>query len=218
MMRALALGLRTLGREWRSGELGVLLLALTVAVAALTGVGFLVNRIGTAVDLQASEVLAADIRLGSTRPIPEKYEQEAARRGILTARMASILSVIFHGDESQLTDVRAVTEGYPLRGKLLVGDEPFGKGELASGVPGPGEAWAASKLLASVGAQLGSELSIGAATFRVTRVLISRPEQGGTFADLSPTVLINQADMAATQLVQPGSRVSYAVLFAGERE
>src|SRR5688572_5051490 len=86
MTRALALALRTLGREWRSGELGVLLLALTVAVAALTGVGFLVSRIGTAVDMQASEVLAADIRLGATRPIGEQYEQEAARRGLLTAR------------------------------------------------------------------------------------------------------------------------------------
>ena len=66
-MRALSLALRSLGREWRSGELGVLLLALTVAVAALTGVGFLVSRISTAVALQASEVLAADIRLGECR-------------------------------------------------------------------------------------------------------------------------------------------------------
>ncbi len=77
MSRALALALRTLGREWRSGELGVLLLALTIAVAALTGVGFLVGRIGAAVDLRASEVLAADIRLGS----PEPIAQACCRRG-----------------------------------------------------------------------------------------------------------------------------------------
>ena len=67
MTRALALALRTLGREWRSGELGVLLLALTVAVAALTGVGFLVGRIGDGCGSAGGEVLAADLRLGSPR-------------------------------------------------------------------------------------------------------------------------------------------------------
>ena len=86
-MRALTLAMRTLGREWRSGELGVLLLALTVAVAALTGVGFLVGRISTAVDLQAAEVLAADIRVRSGQPIDEDYFEEARRRGLGTAYM-----------------------------------------------------------------------------------------------------------------------------------
>src|SRR5215471_6288069 len=97
-MKALRLALRTLGREWRSGELGVLFLALTVAVAALTGVGFLVSRISAAVAIQATEVLAADIRLGSPQPIGDYYFQEAARRGIHSARITSLLSVVFNGD------------------------------------------------------------------------------------------------------------------------
>ena len=67
-MRAVLLAMRMLSREWRSGELGVLLLAPTIAVAALTGVGFLVSRISSAVAMQASQVLAADIRLESPRP------------------------------------------------------------------------------------------------------------------------------------------------------
>jgi putative ABC transport system permease protein len=217
-MRALALAMRTLGREWRSGELGVLLLALTIAVAALTGVGFLVSRISAAVELQASEVLAADIRLGSPEPISESYAEEARRRGLQTARTTRLLSVVFHGDESQLTNVRAVTEGYPLRGKVMVASEPFGKGTPASGIPGPGEVWPDSKLLATLGGKVGSELSIGAATFRVTQVMISRPDQGSTFADLAPALLMNEADLPATQLIQQGSRISYATLFAGDRD
>jgi len=216
-MRALALALRTLAREWRSGELGVLLLALTVAVAALTGVGFLVSRISTAVSLQASQVLAADIRLGSPQPIGDAYFAEAARRGLRTARNTALLSVVFNGDESQLTNIHAVTEGYPLRGKVLVGDEPFAKGVPAQGIPTPGEVWPDSKLLAAVGGRLGSQLAIGAASFRVGRVLISRPDQGGTFADLAPSLIMNAADLPATRLIQPGSRVSYGALFAGER-
>src|SRR5688500_17872698 len=100
-MRALALVFRSLGREWSSGVLGVLLLALTIAVAALTGVGFLVGRISAAVNLQASEVLAADVRLGSPQPITPKYLAEAGRRGLRTARSTGLLSVVVHGEESQ---------------------------------------------------------------------------------------------------------------------
>jgi len=216
-MKALRLALRTLGREWRSGELGVLLLALSVAVAALTGVGFLVSRISAAVALQASSVLAADLRLGSPQPLDEAYFTEAGRRGVRSARSTSLLSVVFNGDASQLTNIAAVTAGYPLRGRVLVADEPFGKGRPAVGVPAPGEVWPDSKLLAAVGGQVGGRLAIGEAEFRVSRVLISRPDQGGTFAELAPNLLMNAADLPATRLIQPGSRVSYRGLFAAER-
>ncbi len=216
-MTALRLGLRMLAREWRSGELGVLLLALTVAVAALTGVGFLVSRISAAVALQASEVLAADIRLGSPQPLAESYFTEAEHRGLRTARNTHLLSVVFNGDASQLTNVAAVTDGYPLRGRVMLASEPFAKGSPAQGIPQAGEVWPDSKLLAAVGGHVGSILSIGAASFRVSRVLISRPDQGGTFAELAPSLLMNAADLPATSLIQPGSRVSYGGLFAGDR-
>ena len=216
-MKLVRLAMRMLLRDWRSGELGVLLLALTVAVAALTGVGFLVSRIGAAVALQASEVLAADIRLSSPQPLAEAYFAEAARRGLRSTRSASLLSVVFNGDASQLTNVAAVTAGYPLRGTVLVADAPFARGSPAAGLPAPGEVWPDSRLLAAVGAQVGARLSIGAASFTVTRVLISRPDQGSTFAELAPSALVNLADLPATQLVQPGSRVTYTGLFAGER-
>jgi putative ABC transport system permease protein len=215
-VKALRLALRALAREWRSGELGVLLLALTVAVAALTGVNFLVSRISAAVALQASAVLAADLRLGSPQPLDEKYFAEAERRGVHAARTTSLLSVVFNGDASQLTNIAAVTAGYPLRGRVLVAAEPFAKGVPVTSIPAPGEVWADSKLLAAVGGRVGTRLAIGAGQFRVTRVLISRPDQGGTFADLAPNLLMNAADLPATQLIQPGSRVSYSGLFAAD--
>jgi putative ABC transport system permease protein len=215
-MRALALALRGLSRDWRSGELAVLLLALTTAVAALTGVGFLVNRIAIAVDQQASEVLAADLRLGSPRPIEEAYFQEAARRGVRSARVVSMLSVVFLGDASELSDLHAVSAGYPLRGTVRVADQAFAVGSAASGIPGRGEVWPSSKLLATLGGKVGSQLSIGAASFRVTRVLISRPDQDASFTELAPSLIMNIADLPATQLIQPGSRVSYRGLFAAD--
>lgn len=216
-MKALRFALRTLLREWRSGELGVLLLALTVAVAALTGVGFLVSRISAAVALQASAVLAADLRLGSPQPLDEAYFREADRRGVRAARSTNLLSVVFNGEASQLTNIAAVTAGYPLRGQVLIAAEAFDRGTPAASIPAAGEVWPDSKLLAALGGHVGSSLAIGVAQFRVTRVLISRPDQGGTFAELAPNLLMNAADLPATRLIQPGSRVSYAALFAADR-
>ncbi|HTV77738.1 MAG TPA: FtsX-like permease family protein [Steroidobacteraceae bacterium] len=215
-MQALKLALRTLLREWRSGELGVLLLALTTAVAALTGVGFLVGRIDTAVREQATQVLAADIRMSSTQPLPADWFPAAARRGVRTASIQSLLSVVFHGDASQLSNIEAVSAGYPLRGTLMVADQPFATGVATTAIPGPGEVWPSSKLLATLGGGIGTRLSIGAATLKVTRVLISRPDQGANLAELAPTLLMNLADLPATQLIQPGSRVSYSALFAAD--
>ncbi|MEO8063708.1 MAG: FtsX-like permease family protein [Pseudomonadota bacterium] len=216
-MRALAIALRTLIREWRSGELGVLVLAITVAVAALTGVGFLVDRISAAVDNQAGEVLAADLRLESARPFDSSATDEATRRGISIARSTGMFSVVFNGDVSQLTAVRAVSPEYPLRGKVMLSDQPFGKPLPVVGNPSRGEVWPDSRLAAALGAAIGTELSIGASKFKVARIMISRPDQGATFVDLAPSLLMNEEDIGATQLIQPGSRLTRALLFADGR-
>ena len=118
---------------------------------------------------------------------------------------------------NQLTALRAVSAGYPLRGKVMISDEPFGPPELARGIPGRGEVWPESRLAAALGASIGSELAIGASKFRVSRILIRRPDQGATFVELAPSLLMNDADLAATQLIQPGSRMRRAQLFAGTR-
>src|SRR5580698_324362 len=83
-MRSLMLALRALRREWRSGELAVLWISLSIAVAALSGVGFLVDRIGHAVALQASEVLAADLRVESDAPIAPAEQATARQFGLAT--------------------------------------------------------------------------------------------------------------------------------------
>jgi len=213
---ALRFALRSLGRDLKSGELSVLLLALLVAVASLTAVGFFTDRIGRAVNQQAGEVLAADLRLESARDISEDYDAEARRSGLRVARILSMPSVVFHGEASSLVALRAVGTGYPLRGRLKIADEPFGPARATDGIPGPGEAWADSRLLARLGVPVGAALSGGAHQVTVTRVLDYRPDQGAGFGDLSATLMINLADVPATGLIQPGSRVSRAVLFAGE--
>lgn len=217
--RAAVLALRLLGREWKSGELGILLIALTVAVGALTGVGFLVNRISQSVALQANEVLAADLRLESgSAALPQEFADEAERRGLRTARSTSVLSVVFRDDRNQLANVRAVGEGYPLRGTVGVSKEPFGTPVAVGRGPARGEVWPDSKLLAALDVTVGDTVSVGAATFRITEVLITRPDQGGGFGELAPSLMMHAEDLPSTRLLQPGSRATRALLFAGERE
>jgi len=213
---ALRLALRNLVRDLKSGELAVMLLALLLAVASLTAVGFFTSRVNRAVAQQAGGVLAADLRLESARPIADGYVREAERRGLATARLASMPSVVYYGEESTLVALRAASEGYPLRGELRVADRPFGTPRPTHAIPARGEAWADSRLLARLGAALPARIRVGAHELVVTQVLDYRPDQGMGFSDLSTTLLINLADMEATELIQPGSRVRRAELFAGD--
>ena len=119
-MKALRFALLALSRDWKSGELAVLLAALLIAVTALTGVGFFTDRIGQAVGRQAAEVIAADLRLQASRPLDEDYVELAARRGIETARTLSFPSVVFFGEDSSLAAIRAVSASYPLRGIVKI--------------------------------------------------------------------------------------------------
>jgi putative ABC transport system permease protein len=193
------------------------MLAIVVSVAALTGVGFLVDRISIAVDNQAGEVLAADLRLESGQVMDDKAIVEAQGRNLQVARSTGLFSVVFNGDFNQLTSLRAVSAKYPLRGKVMLSDQPFGPPELATGIPARGEVWPDSRLAAALGAGVGTELAIGATRFKVSRILISRPDQGATFLELAPSLIMNEEDLDSTQLVQPGSRLRRAQLFAGPR-
>lgn len=214
-MRALRFALLALLRDWRSGELAVLLAALLVAVTALTGVGFFTDRIAQAVELRAAEVIAADLRLQSPQPIGAEYRRLAGERGIRTAATVTFPSVVFFGEDSALAALRAVEPGYPLRGRLRISDAPFEPARDTTDLPGRGEAWLDARLLGRLGASIGDSVSIGTSRFRVTRVLDYRPDQGSAFVDLAPSLLIPLADLAATGLVGPGSRVTHSLLFAG---
>jgi len=211
------LAFRLLARDWRAGELTVLAVALLIAVSALTGVAFLTDRVGHAVELRAAESLAADLRLASTRPISSDYSQLATRAGLATARVTSMPSVVFSGEANTLAAVRAVTSGYPLRGKLKTSPQLMGVSSTVEDIPAPGEAWASQRLMARLNVEAGVTIEVGTHRLTLSRVLDFRPDEGWSFIDLAPTLLINEADLESTSLVQPGSRVAYRMLFAGPR-
>jgi putative ABC transport system permease protein len=217
-VKALRFAIRSFPRELRSGEVLVLLAAVVVAVAALTAVGFLTDRIGKAVARQANEVLAADLRLRSQEPIPASWTELALDHGLQIANTTSFPSVVYHGESSTLSTILAVSAGYPLRGRLRIADEPFGVERETDGIPGKGEVWADGSLLARVGAEVGDTLEVGNSELVISAVLTYRPDQSIGFASLAPALLMQEAELATTDLIGTGSRVAYALLVAGDDE
>ncbi|MEM7500638.1 MAG: FtsX-like permease family protein [Pseudomonadota bacterium] len=215
-MKPVLYAIRTFGREIRSGEVVILLAAVALAVAALTAVGFLTDRIGKAVARQANEVLAADLRLRSPDANLDQWRAEAEEFGLTTAETQTFPSVIFSGDESSLATVKGVSETYPLRGRVRVADQLFGAERVVESVPPPGSVWADASLLARLGIGIGDTVQVGELDLAVDAVLTYRPDQSIGFASLAPSIMVNLADMPGTGLINQGSRVSYALLVAGE--
>jgi putative ABC transport system permease protein len=215
-VNAFLYALRSFGRELRSGEVIVLLAAVALAVAALTAVGFLTDRIGRAVARQANEVLAADLRLRTPDAIPSAWHEMAADYGLRSAETQTFPSVVFAGDESSLSTIKGVSDGYPLRGQVRIADELFGEQRVAEGVPDPGSIWADGALMARLGVDVGDIVQVGESDMLIDAVLMYRPDQSIGFASLAPSLVINTLDLPATGLINEGSRVRYALLVAGQ--
>jgi putative ABC transport system permease protein len=206
---------RLLVRDWRSGEVIVLFVALVIAVAAMSAVAFFTDRVRQAVSQEASEVLAADLRIESVRPVTSAHLERAGMLGLATAEVVHFRSVILAGDASSLADVRGATRGYPLRGEVRIADALGALPYRAEGVPARGEVWAEPSLLARLGIEVGANVEIGTLTLRVAKTLEFRPDEGWRLMEIAPTVLLNLDDLYASGLIQPGSIIEYEQLFAG---
>ncbi|MEO0422851.1 MAG: FtsX-like permease family protein [Pseudomonadota bacterium] len=220
MTRLLAFALRLLVRDLRAGHLTVLLLGLVVAVGALTAVGLFTDRIARGVERQSASVLAADLSVRSAHPPRPEIVQLAAATNTQTVQTVGFPTVVSwaQGDDlrRELVSLKAAEDGYPLRGDVLITDSIGEEGRVAEGLPAPGEVWVDTNLLLRLGGEVGTQLKVGTASFRVGRVLVSRPDQAFAFAEIAPSLLMRLDDLASTGLLRPGSRVVYRQLFAGD--
>ena len=214
------LGSRTLWRDLRSGELRLLVLAVTLAVAALTAVGFFADRLQGGMQRDARQLLGGDAVIVSDNPPPPAFEAKARALGLQMVETLGFPTMArateARGGNSKLVALKVVAPGYPLRGRLRVATQPEGTGDLTRDIPAPGQAWVEAPLLEALGLALGDELLLGDASLRVTRLIVNEPDRGAGFMNFSPRVMVNRADLAATGLVQPASRLTYRQAVAGE--
>ena len=216
-------------RDWRAGELRLLLIALTVAVAAISTVGFFIDRLGSALSTQATQLLGGDVVVSADNPVPPDWIAEAERRGLKTAQTVNFPSMALALPDparpdalplNQLASVKATTAEYPLRGGLTVTADIAAPGadQVVSRGPDRGTVWVDRALLQGLGLDLGQSLQLGDQSFTVARIILVEPDRGASFINFAPRAMLSLEDLPATRLIQPGSRVTYRMMAAGDRD
>jgi len=211
---------RLLWRHWRSGEVKILAAALVLAVAVVTAINVFAERLELSLVQQSHRFLAADRVVRSSYPIPESWRQQAQASRIDQAQTVGFSSMVFAGDSNHLAAIKAVSSRYPLRGELVTSLHPFAVDEslldtMHEGPPA-GEAWVDSRLLPLLNIELGDDIDVGEKRLTVTRVIIREPDRGGGFSLFGARVMMHLDDLAATEVVQPGSRVNYRWLLRSD--
>jgi putative ABC transport system permease protein len=215
-----ALARRQLVRDFRAGELRLLMVAVMLAVGALTAVGFFADRLNNGLARDARQLLGGDAIVSSDQPPPEPLAQRARDQGLAVARTVTFPSMGRAGDAqggaSRLVAVKAVSESYPLRGRVKIADAPGAPERSAPSGPAPGTVWVDAAVLDSLGLAMGDELLLGDAGLRIAAVITVEPDRGAGFMSFAPRAMLNEADLPATGLVQPASRVRYRLAVAGQ--
>jgi len=205
------LGIKLLWRQWKAGDLGILLLSTFLAVAIVTGLGLFTNRLSGAIKTQSNKLLGADLVMEANAPFD--LDSIALPADITTSLATEFRSMLSIEEQFQLCDVWAVDDAYPLKGELKVSNEPYGDTTPITNGPAPGEIWPDSRVLLTLGVELGDDVEIGETKLRISKVLVSTPGEGSNA--LAPLVLINNTDLKSTGIIQEGSNVDFSYYFAG---
>lgn len=215
----LRFSVRMLRRDLRAGELRLLIAALVVSIAALTAVGFFTDRVRQALAREANQLLGADLLLIADHPWSDPVRGMVKQYGLLSAETQTFPSMVTAGQggevRAQLADIKAVSAAYPLRGHLRLAPGVGVPDAVATGVPVPGSVWLDERLAVALAVAPGAELQIGVRRLRVAGILTLEPDRGLNFFSVAPRLLMHLDDLAATGLVQSGSRVGYRLLLAG---
>lgn len=206
-------------RSLRSGEVRILAASLLLAVAVVSCIAVFTSRLENTLVQQSHSFLGGDRVVRSSQPIPQNWFESAQSAGLQTAQTIGFASMVFAGEEMHLAAVKAVSEGYPLAGELKISEQPFASDndqvEKAQGIPPVGEAWVDSRLLPLLDIKLGDAIQVGEHSLRATKIIIAEPDRGSNFSLIGARVMLNQADLDVTGVIQPGSRISYRMLLGG---
>ncbi len=210
---------RMLARDWRGGELGVLMMALILAVGVVSGISAFTTRLQSALELESHRFLAADTVVRSGREMSGEWLQYAGDAGLQVATTLTFPSMVYaDGDAMQLASIKAVSGQYPLRGDLKFSEQPFGDAVTVAQGPRAGAVWLDSRLFPLLDVAVGDSVQVGEAMLTVTGAVRGEPDQAAGMFGYGPRLLMHYQDIAATQVIQPGSRVEFRQLYAGDAQ
>lgn len=209
-------GLKLLLRDWRGGELGLLLVSLILATATITCISLFASRIHNSLYDEASQFLAGDAQITGSAPIPTPLQNEATQQNLQGALTIQFRAMVFSDESMHISATKAVAASYPLKGQIQIADTPFGAPTLVNHGPAEGEVWLASRLFGALAINIGDTVQIGEANFKATAAIIKEPDNAQSLFGVAPRALIHINDVEKTQAIQLGSRVNYTWMLAGD--
>jgi len=213
------LDFKLLWRDWRGGQLNLIMSALVMAVMVVTAVSLLADRVERGLNEQISGFLAADIAVQGGVKLDPLFEQKANEFDLKTANISLFRSMVFAGEANHLAAVKVVDRKYPLRGKMEVTKlNQINAAEQLSHGPSKGEAWVEPRLLTLLNVELGDVIEVGYSQLKITRLIVKEPDSGTGFGATGARVMMSQDDIEKSQLIRPGSRLTYRLLMAGNEQ
>lgn len=208
--------MRLLRHELRRGELTIILLAIVLAVSAVFALSGFSNKIKQALIAESSAFIAADRVIDTGRELAPVILEKAASYKLQQAQQVHMMSMVFAADNMLLSSLTAVSESYPLRGELLVSATMNATDAVVAHAPKLGEVWLEENGFKQLDVSIGDSIEVGVSRFIVSGMITQIPDASFGVFNAGPILFLNQPDMQRTELIQPGSRLSYKYLFAGE--
>lgn len=182
------------------------LAALVVSLSVLVTMGGLTYQLHAGMQATTRNLLAGDRVIVSPSPLSPELLHHIHDRGADIAVSVTFPTMLVHGNQMQLASVRAVSDQYPLYGMLTL--QPQGRIQ-------PGEIWLSDSLQKLLGVHTGDMVQVGMLNLRVAGTVVSEPDQDLNPFALAPRAFMAEADVAAAQILMPGSRAEFRVFLRG---
>ncbi|NQY64195.1 MAG: FtsX-like permease family protein [Alteromonadaceae bacterium] len=207
--------LRLLQHELRRGELTIICLAIVLAVATVFSLSGFSSQIKQSLINNSTSFIAADRILQSSSPIEQSILAHSDKNSLNRAEQIQMSSMVFAGDNMKISEIRVISDSYPLRGELLV-RKHSGEAPVVEHAPARGTVWVEPSLLKILNLSLGDKIEVGVSTLVIAGIATQIPDASFSLFTSGPNVIVNIDDIAATELIQPGSRLTYKYLFSGD--
>ncbi|MCI0571995.1 MAG: permease, partial [Myxococcaceae bacterium] len=219
-MRLVGMAWRQLRRDLAAGDIRILFAALVLAVFAVTAIGFVTDRAERALVLEANQLLGGDAVVRGDAPIDGALRTAAEAPGLRKTETRELPSMIrvdgAAGEQLRLGELRALGEGFPLRGSFRIVDAAGGPERQAGGIPGRGTLWMTRAGADTLRAHVGDTVIIGESRLRLAALVVHEPDAALDTFNVAPRVFLNLDDLPATGLVQEGSRIRHRLIVAGD--